>query len=100
MTYGYCTVKERVNTQLLLDPGKTSGLVSYAMGVHSTMHEHEPFFYFLFGTGTGKVLLRFCGTGTRTGKPKHLSFSLGRERENPNVIPVVLDGNRKYNSQD
>ena len=81
MTYGYCTVKERVNTQLLLDPGKTSGLVSYAMGVHSTMHEHEPFFIFYLGREQEKF---YC-----------VSVGLGRERENPNTFPSVWEENGK-----
>ena len=51
-----------------------------------------------FGTGTGKTKLKISVFGTGTENARNNSRSSGRERENPNFIPVKLDGNGKFES--
>ena len=43
----------------------------------------------------GKNGIAFLQNGTGIEKPKPLSLSLGKEKENPRVLLAVCDGNRK-----
>ena len=51
--------------------------------------------FFAIWDGIGKSDIAFPQNGTGKEKPKKLSHSLALERENPNDIIVVWDGNRK-----
>ena len=59
-------------------------------------HERESFFQFWDGKGKPNKTFLVFGTGTRN--TINQICSLGRERENPNFIPVKRDGNWKFES--
>ena len=61
------------------------------------MHERESLF--VFWDGKGKTKKAFPVFGTVTGNTGNHSRSLGRERENPNIIPVKWDEKGKFENR-